>query len=98
MHKEGDSVHLSEEEASGGRKEGGVRWVLIIGTLLAIAALSAIWISGALISSDPDADNANVSAKVAAQKEATDQPDAPLPAQTPNDEQTVQDDLPVVKN
>lgn len=98
MRKEGESVHLSEEEASGGRKEGGVRWVLIFGTLLAIAALSAIWITGALSSSDPNADNANVSAKVDAQKEATDQPGAPLPAQTPNDEQTVQDDLPVVKN
>lgn len=99
MHKEGDSVHLSEEEASGGRKEGGVRWVLIIGTLLAIVALSAIWITGALSSSDPDADNANVSAKVAAQKEADGANDAaPLPAQTSGDEQTVENNLNVVKN
>jgi hypothetical protein len=98
MHKEGESVHLSEEEASGGSKDGVVRWVLIIGTLLAIAALSAIWIGGALSSTDPDADNVNVSAKVRAERESTKHLGAPLPAQTSDDQQTVENDLPVVKN
>lgn len=99
MHREGESVHLGEEEASGGSKEGVVRWVLIIGTLLAIAALSAIWIGGALSSTDPDADNANVSAKIAAEKQADRaNEEKPLPVQTATDEQTVRDNLNVVKN
>lgn len=99
MHTEGDQVHVSEEEASGGSKEGVVRWVLIFGLLLAIAALSAIWITGALSSTDPDADNANVSAKIAAQKEADRaNEEAPLPVQTSNEEQKVRDNLNVVEN
>lgn len=98
MHKEGDTVHLSEEEASGGRKDGIVRWVLIIGLVLAIAVLSAIWIGGALSSTDPDADNANVSAKIAAEKEGSGPAGQPLPAQTSDDQQTVRNNLPVVEN
>lgn len=39
---------LTETEASGGQKGVGLRWVLGIGLLLAIGALSAIWITGAL--------------------------------------------------
>jgi hypothetical protein len=99
MHKEGESVHVSEEEASGGSKEGVVRWVLIIGTLLAIIALSAIWISGAAFRSDPDADNANVNAKIAAERDGeTDHLGKPLPVQTSGDQQTVKNNLPVVEN
>ena len=99
MHKDGESVHVSEEEASGGSKEGVVRWVLIIGTFLAIAALSIIWISGAAFRSDPDADNANVSAKIAAEQDGkTDHLGKPLPLQTSDDQQTVRDNLPVVEN
>lgn len=99
MHTEGNEIHVSEEEASGGSKDGVVRWVLIFGLILAIGALSLIWIGGALSSDDPDADNANVSAKIAAQKDADRaNEEAPLPAQTSNDEQTVQDNLNVVKN
>ena len=99
MRTEGNEVHVSEEEASGGSKEGIVRWVLIFGLILAIGALSLIWITGALSSDDPDADNANVSAKIAAQKEA-DRADeeAPLPAQTSNNEQQVRNNLNVVEN
>lgn len=99
MYKDGESVHLSDEEASGGRKDGVVRWVLVVGLLLAIAALSAIWIGGALSSSDPDADNANVSAKIAADRDAAGPAGRPLPAQTSADEeQTVRNGLPVVEN
>ena len=99
MHTEGNEVHVSEEEASGGSKEGVVRWVLIVGLFLAIGALSLIWISGALSSDDPDADNANVSAKIAAQKEADRAGEtAPLPAQTSNEEQKVRNHLNVVEN
>lgn len=98
MHTEGNQVHVSEEEASGGSKEGVVRWVLIFGLILAIGALSLIWITGALSSDDPDADNANVSAKIAAQKDADRAgEEAPLPVQT-SDQQKVRNNLNVVEN
>jgi len=49
MHTEGNEIHVSEEEASGGRKDNIVRWVLVISTLLAIVALSIVWITGAAV-------------------------------------------------
>jgi len=52
MHNEGNEVHVSETEASGGSKEGVVRWVLIVSILLAIVLLSAIWIFGAATQGD----------------------------------------------
>jgi len=48
MERRGDEVHMNETEASGGSKEGVVRWVLIVGTFLAIAFLTIIWVTGAL--------------------------------------------------
>ncbi len=48
MKRIGDEVHLSETEASGGSKEGVVRWVLGISLTLAIVAMSAVWIIPAL--------------------------------------------------
>ena len=99
MHKEGESVHLSEEEASGGSKDGVVRWVLIIGLLLAVIALSTIWITGAVSNSDPDADNANVSAKIAAeQSEAAREAGLASPAAEEVGERRVEDGVPVVEN
>lgn len=99
MHKEGDSIHLGEEEASGGSKEGVVRWVLIIGLVLAVGALSAIWITGAASNTDPDADNASVDAKIRAQKDADRAGEAaPLPVQTAPEEQKVRNNLNVVEN
>ena len=100
MHNEGKQVHVSEEEASGGSKEGVVRWVLIIGTLLAIGALSLIWITGALVSTNPDADNVSVGAKMAAEQEqAADAaaPAAPTAAAETSDRE-VQNGVPVVNN
>lgn len=70
MHTEGNEVHVSAEEASGGSKEGVVRWVLVIGLILAIGALSIIWITGAASVDDPNAANVNVSAKIAAEEDA----------------------------
>ena len=101
MHSDGDEVHVSEEEASGGSKEGVVRWVLIIGTLLAIITLSTIWITGAALRDDPDADYASVDAKIAATEDAADPsgavPDAPTDAAA-QDQTTVEDGVPVIKN
>lgn len=48
MERDGDEIRLSTEEASGGSQPGVVRYMLAAGLLLAIAALSAIWITGAL--------------------------------------------------
>ncbi len=52
MERRGEEVHMNETEASGGSKEGVVRWVLIIGTFLAIGFLTVIWVTGAMTQSD----------------------------------------------
>ena len=49
MQRDGDDLHLTECEASGGEQPHIVRWVLAISLVLAIALLSAIWIIGALM-------------------------------------------------
>ena len=48
MKRSGDQVELTGEEASGGTSPRIVRYVLLISLTLAILALSAIWITGAL--------------------------------------------------
>lgn len=52
MERRGEEVRMNETEASGGSKEGVVRWVLLIGTFLAIAFLTIIWVTGAFTQSD----------------------------------------------
>lgn len=47
-------IHIDDEEASGGSKEGVVRWVLLISTLAAIIILSVIWMTGALTQGDTE--------------------------------------------
>ena len=44
MHREGEVVHITTDEARGGETGHGVRYVLLIGLGTAIVALSAIWI------------------------------------------------------
>ncbi len=48
MERQGDEIHVSSTEASGGVTHHGVRYVLAFSLLLAIALLSAVWITGAL--------------------------------------------------
>jgi hypothetical protein len=48
MHREGDEIHITTDEARGGETGHGVRYVLGIGLFLAILAMSAIWIIPAL--------------------------------------------------
>lgn len=48
MRKRGDEVHLNTEEVRSGSSPNIVRWVLVISLFLAIIALSAIWITGAI--------------------------------------------------
>ncbi len=48
MRKIGDEIHLETDEARAGETPHIVRYVLAISLILAIVALSAIWITGAL--------------------------------------------------
>ena len=48
MERKGEEVHVTDDEARGGSTPHIVRYILVISLLLAIAALSAIWIFGAL--------------------------------------------------
>ena len=48
MERQGEEVHITTNEARGGNTPHIVRYVLAIGLLLAILALSAIWITGAV--------------------------------------------------
>lgn len=52
MHREGEEVHVSTDEARGASTPGIMRYVLAISLLLAIGVMSLIWISGALKSGD----------------------------------------------
>ena len=46
-YKEGDEVHIEDDDAKAGETTGHVRWILGLSLLAAIAILSAIWIFGA---------------------------------------------------
>lgn len=48
MERDGDEVHLSGEEASGGRQPHIVRYVLAISLALVVVLMSAIWIFGSV--------------------------------------------------
>lgn len=67
MDQRGDEVHTSSTEATGASREGVVRWVLLIGTLLAIALLTIIWISGAFSQNEGDI-HQNVGREIQAQQ------------------------------
>ena len=56
MENQNGEVHIDETEASGGSKEGVVRWILGIGLLLAIGFMSLIWITGALSQGDAESE------------------------------------------
>ena len=54
MEKRGEEVHVDVEEARAGSTPHVVRYVLMFGLALAILALSAIWITGALTDDNPE--------------------------------------------
>ncbi|NVD45809.1 hypothetical protein [Qipengyuania atrilutea] len=68
MHNEGDEVHVSEQEVSAGSKEGVGRWVLAIGTLLAILLLSIVWIIPAMTQGDVE-EEATMSGTISSQND-----------------------------
>lgn len=109
MHTEGERVHMNETEASAGSKEGVVRWVLIIGTVLAILILSIIWITGATLhGNNPQANNPDVNAQIEARTDNTNPVSLPPGVDATNlgsdkqptetDQTTHQNGLSVVKN
>lgn len=64
MEQKRGKVHVDDTEASAGSKEGVVRWVLIIGTFLTIAALTLIWVTGAATQGSEDSE-IDVSSQIA---------------------------------
>lgn len=48
MQRVGDEVHLDDDEARSGSTPHVVRWMLIFGLLLAVLAMSAIWVTRAI--------------------------------------------------
>ncbi len=49
MERQGEETHITTEEARGGRTNHVVRWVLAISLLLAMSALTIIWVTGAVV-------------------------------------------------
>jgi hypothetical protein len=68
MHREGDEVHETTDEARAGSTPNIVRWILAISTLAAILLLSAIWITGALTTDRQDR-TTTVTDRIQAQEE-----------------------------
>lgn len=64
MERHGEEVHIETEEARGGSTPHIVRYVLVISLVLAIGAMSLIWITGAM-SSPQGSRNSNVTNQAA---------------------------------
>ena len=60
MDQRGDEIHTSTTEASGGSREGVVRWVLIIGLVLVIGLFAIIVMTGVLSQDEGDDSHQNV--------------------------------------
>lgn len=110
MHKEGDEVHISEEEVSGGSKEGVVRWVLAGGLVLAIILMSVVWIIPAMMQGDVE-EEATVSGEISSMEEngdstdsivgvpsATDLGDDEVASEQYDDQATSEDGIEVIEN
>ena len=54
MERHGSEIHVTTDEARAGATCHVVRYVLVIGLLLAIAAMTLIWVTGALTSPQPN--------------------------------------------
>ncbi|WP_247717919.1 hypothetical protein [Qipengyuania proteolytica] len=108
MERHDGHVHLDEEEASGGSKEGVVRWVLAGGLLLAIILLSITWIVPALMQGDVE-EEATVSGEIQSMEDEGDGTDS-IVGTTPTtdlgddtqptigDQTTTEDGIEVIEN
>ena len=54
MERQGDEVHIETNEARGGSTPHIVRYVLVISMVLAIAAMTFIWVRGAATTAQAD--------------------------------------------
>ena len=54
MERQGEEVHIETDEARGASTPHIVRYVLVISLLLAIGALTLIWVTGAVTSDQPE--------------------------------------------
>lgn len=100
MEQHNDHVHVDEEEASGGSKEGVVRWVLLGGLVLVIALLSVTWIVGAASQGDVE-EEATVSGEISSMEEEGDSTDSILGTdeeQVGDDNVTQEDGIEVIEN
>ena len=103
MHKQGEEVHVADTEASGGSKEGVVRWVLAGGLLLAILLLSVTWIVPALSTGDVE-EEGTVSGQISSMEGEGDDTDSIVTdlgddqVTAPGDQVTTEDGLEVVEN
>ena len=109
MHKEGDEIHVTDTEASGGSKEGIVRWVLVGGLLLALILMSLVWIIPALTVGDVE-EEGTVSGQISSMEEDGDTTDSivGVPSETDlgddqiavpeGDQTTTVDGLEVIEN
>ncbi|PKB19109.1 hypothetical protein B0I00_1337 [Novosphingobium kunmingense] len=52
MHREGEEIHVSAQEAKSGLRGNHVLTILIVSVLLAAAAMTIAWVTGALTSTD----------------------------------------------
>ena len=103
MHKEGEEIHIDETEASGGSKEGVVRWVLAGGLLLAVILLSITWIIPAMTTGDVE-EEGTVSGQISSMEDGSSDTDSIVTdlgddeATAQQDRTTTEDGLEVVKN
>lgn len=100
MHKEGDEIHIDDVEASGGSKEGVVRYVLAGGLILAIILMSVVWIVPAMTQGDVE-EEATVSGEISSMEEEGDSTDSILGTgeeQVGDDEVTQEDGIEVIEN
>ena len=100
MHKEGDEIHVDDTEASGGSKEGVVRWILAGGLLLAIILMSLVWIIPAMTQGDVE-EEATVSGEISSMEEEGDSTDSILGTdeeQVGDDNVTQEDGIEVIEN
>lgn len=68
-------VHVTETQASAGSKTGVMRWVLLISLVLAVAAMTIIWMTGALSQNDVESQG-TATGREEAQSEAQGVPEA----------------------
>ncbi len=103
MKQHNGHVHLDEEEASGGSKEGVVRWVLLGGLVLAVVLMSIVWIVPAMMQGDVE-EEATVSGEIRSMEDDGDGTDSLVTdlgddtEATPTDQTVEEDGLEVIEN